>query len=108
MKITVAGLAREKLFQSQYASSLVTPFKLGMKRSYLAGIGYGISQSVQFMAFGAAFYYGSRLIISNEPNFGLAEMLRVLFAVIFTAIAFGQLSNFMPDYVRTWFTGASL
>ena len=59
---TVASLAREEKFYSNYVDQMSIPAKASSNKSILYGIAYGSSQGVIFFAYAGCFYFGSWLI----------------------------------------------
>ena len=59
---TVASLAREEKFYSNYVEQMNVPAKASSNKSILYGIAYGSSQGVIFFAYAGCFYFGSWLI----------------------------------------------
>nr|CAG8573010.1 5899_t:CDS:10 [Entrophospora candida] len=75
--------------------TLEEPHKIAIRGSTLVGFGFGASQGFVYFIWSLAFWYGSRLIISGE--YTTQSMLRVLFVVIFSSVAVGQMSSFAPN-----------
>ncbi|XP_050974699.1 bile salt export pump [Labeo rohita] len=103
---TIAGLAKEKHFVSQYEEQLQAPYKGAKKKAHIYGICFAFAQCVIFMAFAASFRYGGYLV-SNE---GLPYMLvfRVISALVTSASALGRASSFTPDYAKAKIAAAQL
>lgn len=68
---TVAGLAKEKQFVSQYEQQLEAPYKAAKKKAHVYGICFAFAQCVIFMAYAASFRYGG-FLVNNE---GLPYMI---------------------------------
>ncbi|CAG8696719.1 8997_t:CDS:2 [Cetraspora pellucida] len=81
---TIAALTREETFKKLYQNALRVPHKIAIKGSLLSSFGVGTSQGILYFIWALSFWYGSRLIKSGE--YDLKQMLRVMFAVVFTAI----------------------
>ncbi|CAJ0645850.1 8181_t:CDS:10 [Entrophospora sp. SA101] len=92
---TIASLSREETFKNRFIDALREPHKIAIKGSTLVGFGFGASQGFVYFIWSLAFWYGSRLIISGE--YTTETMFRVLFVVIFSAVAVGQMSSFAPN-----------
>uniref|UniRef100_A0A8C1Z4M4 ATP-binding cassette, sub-family B (MDR/TAP), member 11a n=1 Tax=Cyprinus carpio TaxID=7962 RepID=A0A8C1Z4M4_CYPCA len=103
---TIAGLAKEKHFVSQYEEKLQTPYKGAKQKAHVYGICFAFAQCVIFMAFAASFRYGGYLV-SNE---GLPYMMvfRVISALVTSATALGRASSFTPDYAKAKIAAAQL
>uniref|UniRef100_A0A9J7WXQ7 ATP-binding cassette, sub-family B (MDR/TAP), member 11a n=1 Tax=Cyprinus carpio carpio TaxID=630221 RepID=A0A9J7WXQ7_CYPCA len=95
---TIAGLAKEKHFVSQYEEKLQAPYKRAKQKAHVYGICFAFAQCVIFMAFAASFRYGGYLV-SNE---GLPYMM------VFSATALGRASSFTPDYAKAKIAAAQL
>jgi ABC-type multidrug transport system fused ATPase/permease subunit len=95
---TIVSLGREDYFESYFKSSLDAPYKIGVKRAWTAGIGFGFSQASMFFSYGMAYWYGSGLILDGKYTF--EQMNRVIFVMIFCAFAAGQISSFAPNYAK--------
>jgi ABC-type multidrug transport system fused ATPase/permease subunit len=94
----VTSLNLQRHFSAEYISRLQVPFKLGMKKAYLSSIAYGLSQALIFFAYSLAFWYGSRLILNGSYDY--LQMNRVMYAIIFTAMAAGQVTSFAPNVAK--------
>ncbi|XP_051998618.1 bile salt export pump isoform X2 [Xyrauchen texanus] len=103
---TIAGLAKEKQFVSQYEQQLEAPYKAAKKKAHVYGICFAFAQCVIFMAYAASFRYGGYLV-SNE---GLQYMLvfRVISALVISGTALGRASSFTPDYAKAKIAAAQL
>uniref|UniRef100_A0A8C1WEB2 ATP-binding cassette, sub-family B (MDR/TAP), member 11a n=1 Tax=Cyprinus carpio TaxID=7962 RepID=A0A8C1WEB2_CYPCA len=101
---TIAGLAKEKHFVSQYEEKLQAPYKRAKQKAHVYGICFAFAQCVIFMAFAASFRYGGYLV-SNE---GLPYMMVVISALVTSATALGRASSFTPDYAKAKIAAAQL
>ncbi|KAJ3409717.1 ATP-binding cassette, sub-B (MDR TAP), member 4 [Chytridiales sp. JEL 0842] len=95
---TVATLTKEKKFLDAYIANTEEPHRFAVKGALVSAIGFGFSQGVIFFAYGLAFYAGSQLVIAGRSS--VEAVLKVMFAVIFTAVSVGQASSFAPNYVK--------
>lgn len=68
---TIAGLAKEKQFVSQYECQLKAPYEAAKKKAHVYGISFAFAQCVIFMAYAASFRYGGYLV----DNEGLSYMI---------------------------------
>ncbi|KAG9306772.1 hypothetical protein G9A89_005672 [Geosiphon pyriformis] len=103
---TISALTREGTFKRMYEESLEKPHKMTLKGSIYSSIGFGLSQGLLFFVWTLAFWYGSRLLGNQE--YTLEQMLRVLFAIIFTAMSLGQLSAFAPNTAKAKISAISI
>ncbi|KAJ3357639.1 Multidrug resistance protein 1 [Entophlyctis luteolus] len=95
---TVLTITKEEVFYNIYKASLDEPHRVGIKGGFVASIGFAFGQAVIFLTYGLALYAGSEFTIKGimtAPN-----VLKVMFAVIFTAIAMGQIASLAPNYVK--------
>lgn len=92
---TVATLTKEQHFIDIYKKNIEYPHKMTLKASFISAIGFGFSQGIMFFAYAIAYYYGSRLILWGL--YGPGDVIKVIFAIIFTAMAAGQASTFLPN-----------
>ncbi|KAF0430296.1 P-loop containing nucleoside triphosphate hydrolase protein [Gigaspora margarita] len=95
---TIAALTREETFKNTYQDALKEPHKIAIKGSLLSSFGFGTSQGILYFIWSLAFWYGSKLVETGE--YDLQRMLRVMFAVVFTAVSLGQMSTFAPDVAK--------
>ncbi|CAG8506586.1 14903_t:CDS:10 [Cetraspora pellucida] len=95
---TIAALTREETFKTIYQNAIREPHKIAIKGSLLSSFGFGTSQGILYFIWALSFWYGAQLVKSGE--YDLQQMLRVLFAVVFTAVSLGQMSTFAPDIVK--------
>ncbi|KAJ3300113.1 ATP-binding cassette, sub-B (MDR TAP), member 4 [Borealophlyctis nickersoniae] len=95
---TVQTLTRESTFLRDYNANIVKPHKTALKSAFLSSLGYAFSQSAPFLAYALAYYYGSRLMLWGL--YGQEAVLKVMFAIIFAAMAAGQASTFAPDAAK--------
>uniref|UniRef100_A0A672KEU6 Bile salt export pump-like n=1 Tax=Sinocyclocheilus grahami TaxID=75366 RepID=A0A672KEU6_SINGR len=107
---TIAGLAKEKHFVSQYEEQLQAPYKGAKKKAHVYGICFAFAQCVIFMAFAASFRYGGYLV-SNEglPYMMVFRLVNVFISALVTsATALGRASSFTPDYAKAKIAAAQL
>ncbi|KAI8614124.1 P-loop containing nucleoside triphosphate hydrolase protein [Chytriomyces sp. MP71] len=95
---TVMTLTKERLFLDTYKANIKEPHSIAVRGGFIAAIGFGLGQAIIFLSYAVAFYAGSRFVQSGlmeAPN-----VLKVIFAIIFTAISLGQASSLAPNYVK--------
>ncbi|CAG8576419.1 15060_t:CDS:2, partial [Racocetra fulgida] len=95
---TIAALTREETFKTVYQNAIREPHKIAIKGSLLSSFGFGTSQGILYFIWSLSFWYGAQLIKADE--YDLQQMLRVMFAVVFTAVSLGQMSTFAPDVAK--------
>ncbi|CAI2169154.1 2825_t:CDS:10 [Funneliformis geosporum] len=86
---TIASLSLEETFKELYKKAIKKPHSIAIRGSIVSAIGFGLSQGLLFLVYALAFWYGGELVASQEYTQG--NMLKVLFAVIFCAMAAGQI-----------------
>ncbi|CAG2162164.1 unnamed protein product [Oppiella nova] len=93
---TVASLHQEKAFIVNYMKALETQFKKSRITAHLRGISFGIAQSMGNFSYAIALFYGSRLIVDGQLEYG--NLFKCVQAVIFGTTMVGQAVAFAPDY----------
>eukprot|EP01113_Clastostelium_recurvatum_P006565 TRINITY_DN1297_c0_g1_i1.p1 TRINITY_DN1297_c0_g1~~TRINITY_DN1297_c0_g1_i1.p1 ORF type:complete len:1417 (-),score=461.68 TRINITY_DN1297_c0_g1_i1:319-4464(-) len=63
---TVASFSREDLEILKYTRRMEKPMRLGLRRSHVSGLGFGMGQFVMFAAYTLAFWFGGWLIMNGE------------------------------------------
>ena len=69
----------------------------------LEGVAYGISQGYIYFGYVIAFRFGAFLVTLDEGHIlhvEFQDVFRVLFALVFGALAVGQASAFAPNYTK--------
>ena len=66
---TVAGLRCEAKYVEMFIELLAEPHKLTMKKSHFRGFIFGLSQAMQFFAWGTTMWYGGYLVDQDEAEF---------------------------------------
>lgn len=113
---TVASLTREEDCLRLYSESLETPLRNANKKAVWSNLVYALSQSMSFYVIGLVFWYGSRLVASQEFStfqFFVGLMVRCLSASLdevysaeyfcyyqsttFSSIQAGNVFSFVPD-----------
>ncbi|KAJ3146682.1 ATP-binding cassette, sub-B (MDR TAP), member 4 [Geranomyces michiganensis] len=92
---TVQTLTQEKAFLGQYSKLIEIPHKVVIQGAFVSSVGFAGAEASIFLTYAVAFWYGSRLILHG--TYGPDQIMTALFAVIFSAMAAGQLTNFAPD-----------
>ncbi|CAG8490787.1 8956_t:CDS:2 [Funneliformis mosseae] len=103
---TIASLSREETFKELYNKAIKKPHSIAIRGSIVSSIGFGLSQGLLFLVYALAFWYGGELVASQEYTQG--DMLKVLFAVIFCAMAAGQTSTFAPNTAKAKIAAISI
>ncbi|RKP14622.1 P-loop containing nucleoside triphosphate hydrolase protein [Piptocephalis cylindrospora] len=95
---TVSSLSREESFKVIYNHDILLPHRIAVRGAFLSSLGFSCSQAINFLVFALAFWYGSTLILSGEMT--VEDMFQVMFAVIFSAMAIGQVASFTPSLAK--------
>jgi ATP-binding cassette subfamily B (MDR/TAP) protein 1 len=83
---------------NKFGATLDINMKQGVKAANVAGAGFGASNFIMFAAYGLAFWYGSHLIRDGEMT--MANVMKVFFAIVMSAMGVGQTSSLAPDYQK--------
>ena len=78
-------------------------FRIGLFLGSLEGIAYGISQGMIFFGYVIAFRFGAYIVSLDSDHVLHTEfqnVFRVLFALVFGALAVGQASAFTPNLAK--------
>ncbi|KAK9762561.1 hypothetical protein K7432_011587 [Basidiobolus ranarum] len=89
---TVASLAREDTFKRLYHERNTPAHQTAIRGAVMSSLGTGFSSGCIYLVYSLTFWYGSRLILNRE--YDVAEMMQVMFAVIFSAASVSQISSF--------------
>lgn len=94
----IQAINQERHFFDKFNRELRQPLRESLKSARRIGIVYGLSQSVIFFIYGAAFRWGAFLLAREllDP----ITMFRIFFAIAFTAVAVGQWGGFGGDANR--------
>ncbi|KAF9977123.1 Multidrug resistance protein 1 [Actinomortierella ambigua] len=95
---TIAALAKEAEFEAKYRAVTIEPHKYAMKKAIYGSTGIAMSQSLGYWCYALGFFASAHL----EPK-GLITydaMFQVMFAIVYMALGLGELSQYMPKYVK--------
>lgn len=103
---TVASLTREEDVLRLYRDSLAVQLRASVKSILRASSLYAASQSLMFLCFALAFWYGGTLISRGE--YSLFQFFVVFSEVIFGAQTAGTIFSFAPDMGKAKSAAAEL
>ena len=85
---TVATLANERKFVSDYEQSMRRPLQRFARRVHVQGVLYGMSQFIEFGVIGGLFYAGAFFHIEHGGR--AQDIFIAIFAMVFGAMSCGQ------------------
>jgi ATP-binding cassette subfamily B (MDR/TAP) protein 1 len=92
---TVAALTREDDCCDEYSQSLEEPLRKSYRTLIFSNLLFAVSQGFMFFAIALVFWYGSRLVASQE--FTTFSFFVGLMSTTFGAIQAGNVFAFVPD-----------
>uniref|UniRef100_A0A3B4FGF5 ABC-type xenobiotic transporter n=1 Tax=Pundamilia nyererei TaxID=303518 RepID=A0A3B4FGF5_9CICH len=103
---TVVCLTREEKFEALYQENLDVPYKNSKKMAHIYGLTFSFSQAMIYFAYAACFRFGAWLIIAGRIS--VEGVFLVISAVLFGAMAVGQVNSFAPNYAKAKLSAAHI
>ena len=103
---TVTSFGSEDIIERKYSNLLKLPVEMGVKKGFVSGFFFGLSQFILFLVFGLVFYLG--IVFMNANNLAIDDVFTAIYAVIFSGMTAGNNAHFMPDINNSRKAAASL
>uniref|UniRef100_A0A9J2Q415 Uncharacterized protein n=1 Tax=Ascaris lumbricoides TaxID=6252 RepID=A0A9J2Q415_ASCLU len=101
---TVHALTLERRFYEKFCHFLERPHKSSTRKAIAQGIAYGFANSIFYFLYASAFRFGLFLILETISS--PINVMKVLFAISFTAGTLGFASAYFPEYAKAKFAAA--
>ncbi|KAG0229821.1 Multidrug resistance protein 1 [Actinomortierella wolfii] len=95
---TIAALAKEAEFEAKYRAVTVEPHKYAFKKAVFGSIGVAMSQSLGYWCYALGFFASAHL--ERKGLITYEAMFQVMFAIVYMALGLGELSQYMPKYIK--------
>ncbi|KAK3580599.1 hypothetical protein CHS0354_002697 [Potamilus streckersoni] len=103
---TVVSLTREETFILRYSNIIDYMLRQGIRRAFVAGFFFAMSNGIVFFAYAAAFTYGAYLVQNENLTFNY--VFRVFAAIIFGGMSIGRNAAISQDFNKAKLATARL
>ncbi|KAJ1984334.1 hypothetical protein H4R34_000709 [Dimargaris verticillata] len=103
---TVAALCRESMFIQMFRDTNQVPHRNAVRGFMVSAVASAFAQSEMYLTMIVCFYYGSRLVLDN--TYTIEDMLQIVFAVMFTAIALSEAAQQVGDMTKAKIAALSI
>uniref|UniRef100_A0A2K5NIS5 ATP binding cassette subfamily B member 4 n=1 Tax=Cercocebus atys TaxID=9531 RepID=A0A2K5NIS5_CERAT len=97
---------RTRTIENFRTVSLQVPYRNSLRKAHIFGITFSFTQAMMYFSYAGCFRFGAYLVAHNLMTF--EDVLLVFSAVVFGAMAVGQVSSFAPDYAKAKVSAAHI